>query len=114
MPCCTTEICERSAFQGAGNPACGSGQAFYVVGGFRKPLLFCTEASELHRSLKGWEPQRKEGRVKEINQKFLREHKRLLGTGFPPNILHIKQGGFFKIKAEKSFVLLQALRFLFG
>lgn len=36
-----------------------------------KRLLFCTEVSELHRSLKVSEPQRKEGRVKEINQKFL-------------------------------------------
>lgn len=36
MPCCTTKICERSAFQGVKNPACGNEQAFYIVGGVRK------------------------------------------------------------------------------
>lgn len=71
MPCCTTKICERSAFHGVKNPACGNWQAFYIVGGFLKRLLLCTEVSELHRSLKVSEPQRKESRVKEINQKFL-------------------------------------------
>lgn len=43
----------------------------YSGRGSLKPLLFCTEVSKLHRSLKFSEPQRKEGRVKEINQKFL-------------------------------------------
>lgn len=34
---------------------------------------------------------------------------------FSTNILHIKQqGGLFKIKAEKRFILFQAMHFLFG
>lgn len=42
-----------------------------VGGGSLKPLLFYTEVSKLHRALKVSEPERKEGRAKEINQKFL-------------------------------------------
>ena len=50
--------------------------------GFLKQLLFCTEVSELHRSLKVFEPQRKEGRVKEINQKSLWDALAPPSTGF--------------------------------
>lgn len=65
------KICERLAFQGVKTQAVEPGRPFIWWEGSLKPLLFCTEVSKLHRSLKVSKPQRKEGRVKEINQKFL-------------------------------------------
>jgi hypothetical protein len=64
MPCCTTKICERSAIQGVKTPACRNRRAFIWWEGFLKPLLFCTEVSRLHRSLKVSEPQRKRAELR--------------------------------------------------
>lgn len=70
-PVAQPKICERLAFQGVKTQHVEPGKPFKWWEGSLKPLLFCTKVSKLHRSLRVSEPQRKEGRVKEINQKFL-------------------------------------------
>lgn len=70
-PAAQPKVCKRLAFQGVETQRVEPGRPFIWWEGSLKPLLFCTEVSKLYRSLKVFEPQRKEGRVKEINQKFL-------------------------------------------
>lgn len=77
-------------------------------------VLTTTAVSELHRSLKVPEPQRKEGSVKDINQKYLWDVRmptwNRLSAQIAPT-LNNREGFQTKSREEIHFVLSNALSF---
>lgn len=106
----------EASLSGSQKPSMWKRQAFYIVGGV------CKTTTVLHWSLRASQIIKGLGTTEKGGQSQGNKSKLPLGCtnayleqAFSVTILHIKQqGGLFKIKTGKRFILLQAMHFLFG